>query len=306
MARMSRTPPQIQDIAVFVAVAQNASFTRAAERLATSKSQVGKAVQRLESHLGTKLFQRTTRAVRLTEDGETYLTAARAAIDGLSEAETALAARREEPVGHVRLDIAVSMGMVVLPTLERFRASYPKVTLELSLNDRQSDPVKDGWDIVVRIGELPDTGDMIVRKLCDLRLALYASRAYLKGRPAIRSVEDLTDQDGILFRSNSGRPRPWLIHSGDQVISLLPRTTVLAWDGRTMLDSIKAGLGIGQIFDRVAAPFVAAGELVPVLPDLDAPAPPVHALLPLGRRMPPKTRAVLEHLSAVLRAPARP
>lgn len=298
---MNRTPPNIQDIAIFVAVAQTSSFTRAAERLASSKSQVGKAVQRLESQLGTRLFQRTTRAVRLTEDGETYLEAARAAIDGLAEAETALAARREEAVGHVRLDIAVSLGMVILPTLGRLRATHPGITIELSLNDRQSDPVKDGWDIVLRIGELPDTGDMTVRKLCELRLALYASRAYLDARPAIRRITDLPAQDGILFRSHSGRPRPWLVNNGDEVISLMPRATVIAWDGRTMLDSIRAGLGIGQIFDRVAAPFVAAGELVPVLPDLDAPAPPVHALIPVGRRMPPKTRAVLEHLSAVLR-----
>src|SRR5215472_11430251 len=99
MATMSRTSPPVQDIAVFVAVAQNASFTRAAEQLATSKSNVGKAVQRLEARLKTKLFQRTTRAVRLTEDGQIYLDAARAAIDGLAEAEVALAARRNEPVG---------------------------------------------------------------------------------------------------------------------------------------------------------------------------------------------------------------
>src|ERR1700748_2389315 len=97
----------VQDIAIFVAVAQNASFTRAAEQLGTSKSNVGKAVQRLEARLGTRLFQRTTRAVRLTEDGETYLDAARMALDGLAEAEVSLAARREEPVGRVRLDIPV-------------------------------------------------------------------------------------------------------------------------------------------------------------------------------------------------------
>src|ERR1700761_4979606 len=88
-----------QDIATFVAVAQNASFTRAAEKLGTSKSNVGKAVQRLEVRLGARMLQRTTRAGRLTEDGELYLDAARAALDGLNEAELALSARRDEPVG---------------------------------------------------------------------------------------------------------------------------------------------------------------------------------------------------------------
>src|ERR1700742_4062685 len=99
-----RVDAPMAEIAVFVAVAQTGSFTRAAEQLETSKSNVGKAVQRLEERLGTKLFQRTTRAVRLTEDGETYLEAARLALEGLSEAEIALAARRDQPAGRVRMD----------------------------------------------------------------------------------------------------------------------------------------------------------------------------------------------------------
>src|ERR1700754_1899793 len=118
----------VHDIAAFVAVAQNASFTRAAERLGTSKSNVGKAVQRLEQRLGVRLLQRTTRAVRLTEDGEIYLEAARAALDGLNDAETALSARRDEPVGRVRLDIPIGFGRLLMPTLQRVRRQHPKVT----------------------------------------------------------------------------------------------------------------------------------------------------------------------------------
>src|ERR1700744_1970145 len=102
-----RGETSISDIACFIAVAQTGSFTRAGEDLGTSKSNVGKAVQRLEARLGTRLFQRTTRAVRLTEDGETYLEAARIALEGLNEAEIALAARRAEPAGRVRLDAPI-------------------------------------------------------------------------------------------------------------------------------------------------------------------------------------------------------
>src|SRR6201985_3314600 len=145
----------VHDIATFVAVAQNARFTKAAEKLGTSKSNVGKAVQRLEVRLGTRLLHRTTRAVRLTEDGEIYLEAARSALDGLNEAEVALSARRDEPVGRVRLDVPIGFGRLLFATVESVRRSYPKVTIELSLSDRQSDPVKDGWDIVVRAGVLP-------------------------------------------------------------------------------------------------------------------------------------------------------
>jgi DNA-binding transcriptional LysR family regulator len=301
---MNRASPPVQDIAVFVAVAQNASFTRAAKQLETSKSNVGKAVQRLEARLKTKLFQRTTRAVRLTEDGQIYLDAARAAIDGLAEAELALAARRDEPVGRVRVDVAVNLGMAIIPTLHDFRTRHPKVTLELSLNDRHSDPVRDGWDIVVRIGHLPASGDMTARKLCDLRNGLFSSPRYLDERPPIYSIQDLHDQDGVIYRDNAGKLRPWLLMTDGQIVEFLPRTTVIALDGRTMIDAVSAGLGIGQIFDQVAAPFVSGGKLVPILPELDVSSLPVHALIPGGRRMPPKTRVVLEHLSAVLRSAA--
>ena len=183
-------------------MAQTGSFTLAAERLGTNKSSVGKAIQRLEKHLATLLFQRTTRAVHITEDGQIYLAAARAALEHLREAEQALAINRAEPVGRVRVDLPAGFGRVVLPTLGALRARYPKVIVELSLSDRRSDPVGDGWDLVV--------------------------------------------------------------------------------------------------IDGFAAPLVASGRLVHVLPQADVAAPPVHALISMGRKMTAKTRVVLDHLVATL------
>jgi DNA-binding transcriptional LysR family regulator len=293
----------IQDIATFVAVAQNASFTRAAEKLGTSKSNVGKAVQRLEVRLGARLLQRTTRAVRLTEDGELYLEAARAALDGLNEAEVALSARRDEPVGRVRLDVPIGFGRLLLPTLERVRQRYPKVTVELSLSDRQSDPVKDGWDIVVRAGELPAEGEMTVRKLCDVRLGLYASSNYLGRHAPIASVDDFSGHDAIIFRAGSGKTRPWTVSNGARTFETAPPASLITGDGRAFIDAAIAGMGIAQIFDRVAAPHIESGELQHVLPQADVNGPPIHALIPAGRGMPPKTRVVLDHLAESFRRP---
>ena len=284
-------------------MAQQSSFTQAAEQLGSTKSNVGKAVQRLEARLGTRLFQRTTRAVRLTEDGATYLEAARAALDGLTEAEVALAARREEPVGRVRLDIPVGFGRVLIPTFAALRRRWPKISFELSLSDRQSDAVAEGWDIVVRIGELPADGDMMVRKLCDLRLGLYASAAYLAQHPPIGTVKDLPSQQAILFRGNSGRVRSWMVQEAGRPAETLPEAALVLSDGRAMIDAAIAGLGVAQLFDLVTQVHVASGELRLVLPEADTQGPPVHALIPLGRRMPPKTRAVLDHLVEVLRRP---
>ncbi|MFG1400230.1 LysR family transcriptional regulator [Roseixanthobacter pseudopolyaromaticivorans] len=296
---MNRNPPPIQDIAAFVAVAENASFTRAAEQLATSKSNVGKAVQRLEARLGTRLFQRTTRAVRLTEEGETYLDAARGALDTLGEAEVALSARRSEPVGRVRMDAPIGFGKLLLPTFASVRARYPKVTLELSLSDRQSDAVGEGWDIVIRAGALAADSSMTVRKLCDIRLGLYASPDYLKRRGPIGAIAELRDHEGIVFRSGSGTIRPWSVADGGKMLQISPEASLITGDGRAYVDATINGLGIGQIYDRVANPHVTAGELVHLLPEADVQGPPVHALIPLGRRMPPKTRVILNHLVEV-------
>jgi len=293
----------IHDIATFVAVAQNASFTRAAEKLGTSKSNVGKAVQRLEVRLGARLLQRTTRAVRLTEDGEIYLEAARAALDGLNEAEVSLSARRDEPVGRVRLDIPIGLGRLLLPTFERVRQRHPKVTVELSLSDRQSDPVKDGWDIVVRAGELPAEGEMTVRKLCDVQLGLYASSDYLARHAPIASVDDFTEHDAIIFRAGSGKTRPWTVSNGTRTFETAPPASVITGDGRAFIDAAIAGMGIAQIFDRVAAPHVESGELQHILPQADVDGPPIHALIPAGRGMPPKTRVVLDHLVEFFKRP---
>jgi DNA-binding transcriptional LysR family regulator len=293
----------VHDIATFVAVAQNGSFTKAAEKLGTSKSNVGKAVQRLELRLGTRLLQRTTRAVRLTEDGEIYLEAARSALEGLSEAEVELSARRDEPVGRVRLDVPIGFGRLLLPTLLRVRQQYPKVTVELNLSDRQSDPVKDGWDIVIRAGQLPAEGEMTVRKLCDMRLALFASSDYLARHAPLSTIHDLTGHEAVIFRSASGKTRPWTVSDGPRQFETMPPVSLITSDGRAFVDAAVAGLGIAQIFDRVAEPHVTARELEHVLPQADVDGMPIHALIPAGRRMPPKTRVVLDSLVEFFRRP---
>lgn len=295
------TDASLPEIAAFVAVAQTGSFTRAAENLGTGKSNVGKAVQRLETRLRTKLFQRTTRAVRLTEDGEIYLTAAQSALAGLHDAEQALAARREEPIGRVRLDLPAGFGRLLLPILATFRQSYPRITFELGLSDRMSDAVGEGWDIVVRIGALPVDSEMTVRKLCNLRLGLYASPDYLKRKGNIGSLGELASHDAVIFRGPTGRLRPWSLRDDESPREISPNPAMVVADGQALVDATICGFGISQILDRVALPHIHAGRLAHVLPEADVQGPAVHAMIPLGQRMPAKTRAVLNALADALR-----
>jgi DNA-binding transcriptional LysR family regulator len=294
----------MQDISAFVAVAQTGGFTSAGEKLGTNKSSVGKAVQRLEKHLGTRLFQRTTRAVRLTEDGEIYLAAALAALEHLRDAEHALAAQRAEPAGRVRVDLPPGFGRIVLPTLGLLRARHPKVTVELSMADRLSDAVGDGWDIVVRIGHLPADSGMTVRKIRDLKLGLYAAPSYLAARGDIASIDDLHGHDAVLFRSQAGpmrgQLRGWSLLDNGTRRELMPAPAMIMADGHTLVEAAVLGFGVAQILDGFARPFVADGRLVHVLPNADVPGPPAHALIPVGHRMPAKTRVVLDHIVATL------
>lgn len=300
-----RADASIPEIAAFVAVAQLGSFTKAAETLGIGKSNVGKAVQRLEARLGTRLFQRTTRAVRLTEDGEIYLLAAQSAMEGLRDAEQALMARRAEPIGRVRVDLPAAFGRLLLPSFAALRQRYPKLTLELSLTDRMSDPVGEGWDIVVRISELPVDGGMTVRKLCDLAIGLYASPDYLARRGVPETVGDLAQHDALIFRGFTGRLRPWTLRDGDGVRDIALSPAVVVPDGQVYVETAVNGLGIVQIFNRVAQPYLQDGRLVEILPATRVPGPPVHALIPLGHRMPAKTRAVLDHIAEVLKRPVK-
>jgi DNA-binding transcriptional LysR family regulator len=295
-----RVDAPINEIAVFVAVAQTGSFTRAAEEIGSSKSNVGKAVQRLEARLGSQLFQRTTRAVRLTEDGETYLLAAQEALEGLREAEQQLASRRAEPAGRVKIDLPAGFGRLLLPSFIQLREKYPKLTVEMALTDRMSDPVGEGWDIVVRIGALPDDSEFTVRKLCDLRLGLYASPEYLARRGDVKTLAELTDHDAIVFRGPTGRLRSWTARENDTVREIIPHPVLVLADGQALVEAAVAGFGITQIHDRVALPHVRAGRLVHLLPEADVDGPPVHAIISLGQKMAAKTRAVVNHLAETL------
>jgi DNA-binding transcriptional LysR family regulator len=299
-----RVDAPMAEIAVFVAVAQSGSFTRAAGEIGSSKSNVGKAVQRLEARLGTRLFQRTTRAVRLTEDGETYLLAAQQALCGLREAEQQLASRRSEPVGRVKIDLPAGFGRLLLPSFIDLRAKHPKLTLEIALTDRMSDPIGEGWDVVVRIGALPEDSELTVRKLCDLRLGLYASPEYLQRSGDVKTLADLASHDAIVFRGPTGRLRGWTVRDGDTVRELSPVPILVLADGQALVEASVTGFGITQILDRVALPYVKSGKLVHLLPEADVDGPPVHAIISLGQKMAAKTRAVVNHLAETLQQTA--
>lgn len=231
----------------------------------------------------------------LTDDGEAHPRGPRCALERPRKAELELAARRAEPIGRVRLDLPAGFGRLLLPALSNLRQRHPKITLEVALTDRMSDPVGDGWDIVVRIGTLPPDCGMTVRRLCDLRFGHYASPEYPARQGPVNTVADLAGQDVIIFRGSSGRLRPRTVWDGGMVRDLvpLPGAGPVGRPGSAGIHPRRHGHH--PDLDRIARPCVKAGRLPPVLPAADIDGPPVLALIPLDDRMPAKTRVVLDH-----------
>src|SRR5215475_13076586 len=192
---------EIETLRMFVKVAELASFTRAAEHLGLSKARVSTAVQALEAEVGARLLQRSTRAVRLTTDGEQFLARARQLVDDADE----LAAMFQAPStlrGRVRVDMPQSLARsLFIPQLPELLAGHPNLEVQLSTTDRRVDVIREGFDCVLRVGKLVDSG-LIARRLGELPMMNCASPAYLRRYGTPRSLEDL---DGHLVVHYSPR-----------------------------------------------------------------------------------------------------
>lgn len=289
----------LNELTAFIAVAEHGSFTQAAQSLRTSKSSTGKAIQKLEAELGIKLFNRSTRSVRLTEEGRIYLDAAKHAVDTVNEAKLVLGARRAEPAGRLRINLPSGISRVPILKLATFTQRHPKVSVEISESDRFEEAIEGDWDIIVRIGDLEDTS-LLAKKLCVLKRVMCASPDYLERKGTPRSLQELRSHDAVMYRQPGSKIRPWMFSDKrNELIEISPPPSVVCTEGRALIDAAIAGAGIAQIYDKALGSSINNGELVEVLADRAAPGPPVNALVASGRIMPAKTRVFLEYLQDV-------
>ncbi|GAA5444442.1 HTH-type transcriptional regulator DmlR [Microbulbifer sp. NBRC 101763] len=286
----------LNEIVVFIAVAEHGSFTKAAASLNSTKSGTGKAVKKLEEELGLKLFNRTTRSIRLTEEGKIFLDAAKHAIETINDARLLLNARKDEPAGRLRINLPIGIGRNIVSALKNFTQLHPKVTVEVSLSDNLEDAIRGEWDVVVRIGKLEDSS-FIAKTLCESKRILCASPKYLsqKGKP--KTLEELREHDALVFRAPTGKVRAWSFRENDgSIIEFSPSPLAIFRDGRTLIDAVVSGMGIAQVYDKALDSSIQSGEVVELFPEKVVPGPPVSALIPSGRAMPAKTRVFINFL----------
>ncbi len=289
----------LNEIIAFIAVAEYGSFTQAAESLRSTKSSTGKAVQKLEKHLNVKLFNRSTRSVKLTEEGQIFFDVAKTAINSINETKLLLDSRKSEPVGYLRVNLPIGIGRSVVFELPKFLETYPKVRVELSLSDRLEEVIQGKWDIIVRIGELSDSG-LVAKRLCQLRLILCASPDYIARKGMPKDLKELRSHDSVMFLAHTGKIRHWKFKSKQHGFTEKSMEPLAVFhDGRSFIDAIVSGLGIAQTYDKAVRDLIDNEDLVEVLPEFSLDGPPVNALIPSGHLMPKKTRVFIEFLQNI-------
>lgn len=290
----------LQPLIAFAATARHGGFAAAAREQGQAPSTLAKAVARLEASLGLQLFQRTTRLVRLTPDGEQLYQRCQRVLAELDDLQAIASGTRAAPGGLLRVAMPVFYGKrFVLPRLATLLRAHPGLQLDARLSDQYVDIVREGIDMAVRIGELDDSS-LVARRVDWQGLCLCASPQYLARAGTPRRVEELAGHAAILFRMPStGRDRPWQLRQRGQPVTLQPQPALRLNETEGVLEAMRLGLGIAQLPDNVVADDLASGRLVALLSGCAPPRMPVHLVMPSGRLVPPRVRAawaVLEDL----------
>lgn len=276
----------------FIAVADRASFAEAARRMRISPTAASRAVATLEESLGTVLLRRTTRSVRVTEEGAAYLQHCRAALAELDDAALALRGDRATPSGTLVLTAPVTFGrLYILPIVTNLLRANPGLKVEVTLIDRTVRLVDEGVDVAIRIGDLSDS-ELHALKVAEVRRVLVASPAYLAANGTPASVPALHDH-ALLSFTELDRAREWRFGpSGKTAIRIEPRLTLNTADAavRAAID----GLGIVRLLSYQALDAVNSGTLVTVFDELAPPPIPVHLVYQANRRASINVRAMID------------
>ncbi len=297
---MSRKFDYLGDVEVFIAVVEHGSFTAGAVALSTTPSVLSRSVSRLEVRLGRQLLQRTTRRVSLTGAGRLYLEQARAAFTLLDEAGRDAQGQEGELTGRVRLSVPTTYGHYRLPPLlARFARQYPQVQVELNITNRNVDLVAEGFDLAIRLGQLPDSG-LVARKLEDAALLLVASPDYLQRMGTPRTLEELQRHLCLPFvMPRTGRLAPWVFRDGGADVDWLPASSIKTSDDVLGVVSLaERGMGICQSYEFIVRERMQRGQLIEVLPQYRGRSRPFSVIYAPHRHQSAATRAMIDLLTS--------
>ncbi len=285
----------LRDLALFVAVAETKSFTKAAALLGIPTSTLSRRIAELEASMELKLLVRNTRLVELTEAGALYLSLGEGIVAAAREAHQQVRGLAEKPQGLLRMSVEAEVGpRLVAPVLAEYIELYPEVRIDLDLSPRRVDLLSEGFNLALRIGKLPDSG-LTVRRLAVLSASLYAAPSYVQRRGTPEHPADLAHHARIHLLHKGDRGE-WRLKKGDEMIEV-PSNNVLCANNMTMIRHLaRFGIGIAVVDDLMASEDVDRGILKPVLPGWALDPMPLSILTPT-RLLAAKTRAFVDLLA---------
>ena len=293
----------MKDIPVFVASVEAGSFAQAAVRLHLSRSAVGKSIARLEERLGVRLFHRTTRSQRLTDNGALFYERCLRALEEIRGAESQLETGKHQVNGRLRVAVPVLFGrQCIAPLLIELAQEHPGLELEMSFSDRVVDLVEEGFDMAVRNGALADSSVLVARRLGEHRMVLCAAPDYLFKNGQPQTVDDLRQHTAINY-TRAGRVLPWQLMDYDGTSrTFIPRSSLNMDDLQAICDAALAGHGLAWLPCWMVIKEIQQGDLVPLLKQAPDVRFDVHAVWQQTPHLPLRVRIAIDML--VKRLPA--
>jgi DNA-binding transcriptional LysR family regulator len=291
---------QFQQMRAFVAVVDSGSFVRAADVLGLSKTAVSRLVGELESRLGTRLLQRTTRKLSLTPEGEVFHERCRQLLEGVAEAEAELSAHSGEAIGQLRVNVPVSFGLLHLaPLWPAFMELHPKVMLDVTLADRVVDLVDEGYDLAVRIARL-QASSLVSRQLTSTRMILCASPQYLRRHWVPEHPSEIA-QHAVMAYTLLAMGEQWAFEGPQGPVSVKVSPRMRTNSGDTCVAAAVQHQGVVLQPSFLVGAHLASGALVEVLPQYRSIELGVYAVYPSRKHLTPKVRALIDFLVEAFR-----
>lgn len=289
--------PDTDDFAIFVRVVELGSLSAAGRDMRLSAAVVSNRIARLEKDVGTRLLNRTTRHVSLTEDGSRYYDHCVAILNELEQAESAITSGSAEPRGPIKVTAPTAFGRLhVAPHVPRFLERHPLMQVRLHLTDALVDLVQERVDLAIRIAELTDS-TAIVRTLAPNRRMIVAAPDYLKRHGTPQEPEDLLDHNCLLLRFPGSKQFRWTLKGRDGPVTLRVSGNMDSNSGEALRDWCLAGHGLALKSLWEIAEDLNEGRLVPVLTDFPPPSHAIYAMYPHSHAAPPRVRAFIDFLA---------
>lgn len=284
-------------IEAFMAVAQNMSFIKAAERMSKTPSAMSRKVHRLEKTLGVRLLNRTTRRVSLTEAGELYFSSSRELLQGLAEADSLVMSLNATPRGLLRVSAPEAFGRLhIVRAIAGFMKANSGIKVDLNLSDAYVDLVADQYDVAIRIGVLPESR-LISRRLASNQRLLVASPDYVARHGLPRSPADLAGHKCLIFSRYPHFGAQWSFESGERYETVTVEGPLRTDSSTAAFEAAEHGLGIGLVARYLCNDALVAGRLVRLLPEWSAtPEAGIHVVFSTKKHLPLKTRVFVDFL----------